>query len=276
MTCHNRKDKTLSCLKSLFEALIPNGIEKIDVFLVDDGSSDDTSKCVNKMFPSVNIIRGNGEMYWNGGMRLAWESAGKNEEYDFYFWLNDDVLLNRNALSNLFDCYRDGLRVNKKESIVTGAFFNSLKDNQFSYGGRTDSGVVLPNGKLQTCKYINGNAVLVPRGIYNKIGNLSGNYTHAMGDFDYGLRSIESGFSNYTTKSYIGVCPINGLPQWSNPEISIRERIENFYSPTGLNFKEYIVFRRRFWKVKWLMFAVSAYLRVLFPKLYLKMKGNSL
>ena len=38
LTCHNRKEKTLACLHSLFSI-----ISTIDVFLVDDGSTDGTS-----------------------------------------------------------------------------------------------------------------------------------------------------------------------------------------------------------------------------------------
>ena len=42
LTCHNRKDKTLTCLESFHKAKKPEGYT-FDIFLVDDGSTDETS-----------------------------------------------------------------------------------------------------------------------------------------------------------------------------------------------------------------------------------------
>ena len=46
LTCHNRKEKTLKCLNSITAQHIPKQVGKIDVFLVDDGSTDGTSEAV--------------------------------------------------------------------------------------------------------------------------------------------------------------------------------------------------------------------------------------
>jgi len=272
LTCHNRKAKTLTCLQNLFEASLPESIKKADIYLVDDGSTDGTSKAVLKEHPNVNVIQGNGNLFWNQGMRLAWSKAAKAGKYDFYLWLNDDVILDKLALIELFDCYKETLSSFNQMSIITGAFKNSKFGNEFSYGGRTESENIIPNGNLQKCKYINGNTVLVSKQIYNELGNLSSDYTHAMGDFDYGLRSLKAGFNNYTTKTYIGVCPINEQPKWSNPNIALKTRLKLFKSPTGLNYKEYIFFRKKFWGVKWIIFAVKAYIKVLFPSFYKKLR----
>lgn len=271
LTCHNRKNKTLKCLKKLFRIHIPNEIDKLDVFLVDDGSNDGTGNSVKKIFPTVNVIQGNGNLFWNKGMRLAWDSAVKSGEYDFYIWLNDDVILEDYALLELFECYYDAISQNNHVSIITGAFKNSIFEEDFSYGGRNEKGDVIPNGSMQQCKFINGNTVLVPKSIFNTLGNLSADYTHGMGDYDYGLRAIKSGFYNYTTKKYIGVCPVNPEPKWSDAQTPLKKRLELFNSPRGLNFKEYIIFRKKFWKNKWIIFAIKAYLKVLFPALYKKM-----
>lgn len=275
ITCHNRKPKTLACLEKLFELEKPKNFESPDIYLVDDGSTDGTSNAVKEQFSEVKIIEGNGSLFWNKGMRLAWEVAGKTKDYDFYLWVNDDVVLENYALIELFDSYNEAKIIHRKESIITGAFRNSKSGNHFSYGGRTDSGVVIPNGKLQSCRYINGNTVLIPKEIYTILGNLSPDYTHAMGDFDYGLRAIKAGFENYTTKRYIGLCSINDQPQWSDPKVPLKKRLKLFRSPHGLNFREYMIFIKKFWKRRWILFAIKAYLKVLFPSLY-KISKNSL
>jgi len=273
LTCHNRLEKTLICLKSLFAAALPQNYE-LKVFLVDDGSTDGTSKAVKDNFPKVNIIQGDGNLFWNQGMRLAWDTAVKQQDYDFYLWLNDDTLLDDFAINEIFKCYYESKELDGKVSIIVGACRASFSSNEFSYGGRIkEDKPVIPNGFLQQCRYINGNIVLVPKGIFEKIGNLSSDYTHAMGDFDYGLRSIEAGYKNYITRQYVAVCPKNDEMSWSNPDVALRKRFELFKSPKGLNINEYLKFRKKFYRDKWIVFAVKAYAKVLFPSLYNILKG---
>ncbi|RED48935.1 glycosyltransferase family 2 protein [Seonamhaeicola aphaedonensis] len=274
MACFNRKVKTLECLQNLKELDLPDTIYRLDVYLVDDGSTDGTYDAVKINFPKVNVIKGTGNLFWNGGMRLAWNKASQTEDYDFYLWLNDDVILRKFALKELMDCYLEGLKNEGVLGIVTGAFQNPKNNLAFSYGGRNETGAVKPNGKLQECKYINGNAVLVAKEIFKSLGNLSPDYTHAMGDFDYGLRAINAGFKNYTTRQYIGLCEVNCSPNWANPKVPLKKRLKLFKSPTGLSYPEYIVFRKKFWGTKWILFAIKAYARVLFPSMYKKIKKN--
>ena len=80
LTCHNRKDKTLLCLKALYDQEGLNSDYLIEVFLVDDASTDGTAAAIKDKFPLVNIIQGNGYLFWNQGMRLAWKTATKTKD----------------------------------------------------------------------------------------------------------------------------------------------------------------------------------------------------
>jgi GT2 family glycosyltransferase len=268
ITCYNRIDSTIRCLKCLFDQKDINFKFKLDVFLVDDGSSDDTSHFVKKKFPQVNIIIGNGNLYWNRGMRLAWETALLKKQYNYFLWLNNDTFLFKNSICKLLDDYNFAINISNTESIITGAC-RKEKVNEFSYGGRNEKGIIIPNKSLQKCYYINGNVVLVPWKIYTKINILSNNYTHAFGDIDYGLRAINSGFFCYTTREYIATCEPNYTIQiWCNSQFHLIERWKNFISPKGLNIKEYIYFRKKFWKFKWILYTITAFAKFLFPNIY--------
>ena len=74
MTCHNRVETTLACLRRLTPQLSPTD----GVFLVDDGSMDGTGVKVKAEFSDVNVINGDGTLYWARGMHLAWKSAIKS------------------------------------------------------------------------------------------------------------------------------------------------------------------------------------------------------
>ena len=79
ITCHNRKNKTIRCLNNIFNQKYKGNI-KFKVFLVDDNSSDGTNKAIKSLFPLVKIIKGNGNLFWAGGMRLAWKKALKDKK----------------------------------------------------------------------------------------------------------------------------------------------------------------------------------------------------
>ena len=270
LTCFNRREKTISCLDALFKSQLPAQFA-MSVFLVDDGSTDGTSEAVKSNFPQVHLIEGTGSLFWNQGMRLAWENASEKSEHDFFIWLNDDTILAEYAITDLYECYKEVLENYNRHAIITGACKIAGDKNEFSYGGRTDEGPVIPNGRLQQCKFINGNIVLIPKAVFKTIGNLSPDYTHGMGDFDYGLRAIQKGFECFTTKRHVAVCAKNPAIQgWHNPDISLKKRWQLLHSPNGLNLKEYNTFRRKFWKKTWIIFAIKAYAKSLFPRVYNK------
>ena len=69
MTCHNRKDKTLASLDSLFQQKMPADF-RLEVYLVDDASTDGTAEAVTQKYPEVKVVEGNGSLFLNGETSL--------------------------------------------------------------------------------------------------------------------------------------------------------------------------------------------------------------
>lgn len=227
LTCFNRKDVTLRCLKQLYSQQTK---EVMDVFLCDDGSSDGTFEAIKNNFPDVYVIKGTGQLFWNRGMLTSWKKACSTKDYDAYIWLNDDAYLNTDAIKEIIDCSN----ACDNKSIVCGVFCSEKKE--FSYGGRDKDGLALiPNGTMQDVYWLNGNCVLVPKYVMDKIGLLDNMFQHHLGDFDYGLRAKEAGISIVTTRKYLGVCIPN--PAKNNRSrkngLSIIKRFKRLYSPLG-------------------------------------------
>ena len=275
LTCHNRKQVTLDSLTRFFDAIKPDNYV-FDIFLVDDGSSDGTSSAIKLDFPDINMIIGSGNLYWNQGMRLAWKTAIQKYTPDFFLWLNDDTNLDIDAIIHLFECYNEYKNSHENNAIIVGSCRNENDIDEFSYGLRNNGNKIIPNGKIQKGNMLNGNLVLISDAVYAKLGILSNSYTHAMGDYDYGLRALENGIQLITTKKYIATCKSNiGLPKWRDPKIGIFNRLKSLNTPLGLNIKEYKIFRKRFWPKNYIMSIFKVYLRCLAPSFYNKMTDNA-
>ena len=270
ITCHNRKEKTLLCLKSLFDQNnLTNGF-KFDVFLVDDGSSDGTREAINATFPLVRIIQGDGNLYWNRGMHLAWEKASKFHHYDYFLWLNDDTFLFQNALQLFVDA---SVETNNK-SVICGSTFSEV-NQMISYGGRDLKGnLIVPNGKLQVVPHtFNGNAVLIPKLVYDKVGNLDRKYPHAIGDFDYALRVRRANLKSYILGDFVGVCEGNNvLPNWCLMDIPFKQRLFSLYSPLGNSHPMYFFLfdLNHFGLFVALKHFITIHLRLISPRLWKK------
>ena len=131
IACHNRKKKTLNILKSLKYQKIDKNLNLL-IYLVDDGSTDGTSELVKKFYPEVFLIKGNGKLFWGGALNLAWKTAvNSNNQIDYFLWLNDDMDLFDDAISN---CLKYELKNKTKNYICVGSTMDTNK-NYWSYGG---------------------------------------------------------------------------------------------------------------------------------------------
>lgn len=265
ITCYNRCEKTVACLDALYQCSLPDGF-KFEIFLVDDGSTDGTEQQVSEYFPEVNIIRGTGSLFWNRGMHLAWNTAIKTKVYDFYLWLNDDTLLFHNALSIMLE-YSEQL---DNTNILIGSTCSRI-DNQNTYGGFIfPFNRIKPNGNWQKCDFFNGNIVLVPKEVYNRVGNLDGYFRHFLGDVDYGLRAAKLRIYTFISPEYLGYCENHEHdPSWRNPTIPLVKRLMYLYTPLGNNPIEHFVFdTRHYGIIKALVHFFSIHLRTIAPSIW--------
>jgi GT2 family glycosyltransferase/glycosyltransferase involved in cell wall biosynthesis len=268
LTCHNRREYTLACLESLRATAIP-GIT-IDVHLVDDASNDGTAEAVAAAFTDVEIHRGTGDLFWGGGMRLAFTRAVPTRP-DYLLWLNDDVVLDPDALKRLLATYATLCAGRQPLSIVAG----SARDPQTgatTYGGvrrtsllrRMAFAQVAPTDTPQSCDTMNGNVVLVPRSVYSVVGNIDERFTHAMGDLDYGLRARSAGCHVFLAPGHVGTCSVNPLAgTFRDATLSRHERLSRVASPKGLPLAEWAAFCRRHGGPLWPALALSPYVRLM-------------
>ena len=265
LTCHNRKEKTLFCLNALYNCIVPENYV-LEVFLVDDGSTDGTAQAVKENFSQVTIIKGNGNLYWNQGMRLAWETAAKTKEYDFYLWLNDDTILIKNSVELLLN---KSELIGSKQILIGATISNNSIDVTYS-GYKNYNRKLCPNGDWQECDYFNGNIVLVPKKVFKSVGYLDPKFQHALGDFDYGRRAVKLGFINLLAPESLGHCETNEIkPVWRDLKIPLFKRLKYLYSPLGNDPREFfIIDNRENGLIKAIFHYFTIHLRAIFPMLW--------
>lgn len=254
ITCHNRRDKTLASLASLFNQVLSEGVTH-EVYLVDDGSTDGTADAVRQAYPDVKIIQGNGNLFWNGGMRVAFESAVKTD-HDYHLWLNDDTLLYPEALKTMVATSSSLTEQGYDRAIVTGSTCDP-QTGVLTYGGMVRTSplrplkfsLVEPEEVAKRCDTINGNCVLVPREVVQLVGNLDPGFSHYLGDFDYGLRSQQLGCTVWVAPGYIGTCSQNAPPRTTKNSSELGAQLKKMAQPKGLAVKEQILYPFEEWKV---------------------------
>lgn len=92
---HNRKKITLQCLRSL-SRLNANGLD-VHVVIVDDGSTDGTGTAIASEFPEVEIIQGDGNLWYTEGTNVGIRAALKHDP-QFILMINDDEVFDSDFL----------------------------------------------------------------------------------------------------------------------------------------------------------------------------------
>ncbi len=259
VACYNRREKTVTALQSLIDAKPGNW--DLRVYLSDDGSTDGTAEAVGAMPISVKVIQGPGNWYWARSMYQA--EIAIDEEHDAILWLNDDVELSVDALEAF-----DQLHNKNPLSILVGQFCDP-QTGEITYGGMRRLGhhpfryeTVLAQHSPQVVDTMHGNLVFIPRTISMVVGTIDGDYSHAYGDIDFGLRARYDGFEILATPGFAGTCP-------QNPAIrhaSIRERLKAMHSPKGTPTSSQIRFLKRHGDVSWPIYFVAPYVRALLTR----------
>jgi GT2 family glycosyltransferase len=274
MTSFNRRELTLRSLGSLNKQNNPSDIQ-LTVFLVDDGCTDGTAEAVRSKFPGVKILKGDGSLFWNGGMRKAFDAATQ-ECFDAYLFLNDDTILYEDALMGVVTCARSWIAVGAP-AIVVGSTRSPIT-GRHSYGGilRRHRGMefrlekVMPHPSSSTpCDTMNGNFALIPQQVAAVIGNVEKRFRHQFGDLDYGLRAKRAGFDVVVAPGYVGEChPNSPAGSWRDPRMPFSRRWASLISPKGVPFAEWFLFTRRHYGWRWPYYSVSPYLKTIASSLF--------
>ena len=107
--------------KKLLESISVQSYKNFEVIIVDDGSSDGTSDYINKYYPQVRILTGNGKLWWTGCLKIAIDYILKfAKKGSFILTINNDCQLPKNLLAILVAQSTDNNRAKHQQLLQMG------------------------------------------------------------------------------------------------------------------------------------------------------------
>lgn len=265
-TCHNRIEKTKSCITALENC---NASFDFDFIVADDCSTDGTLEFL-KSRDNVTVVECDGNAFYSGGMRAAIAAAKKHIEqddkvYDYVLLLNDDFTCYENGIGRMVDMSR-AAHDNGDNAIIVAS--TEGESGQCSYSGvlrlsklKAKFGRVLKgcddeifmkadgpyNFSALKADTFNANCVLIPTDIFMALPNMDPVYVHSLGDFDYGFMAGREGYMIYATPFFAGHCAddhdIKG--SWRDSSLPARVRLQKKEHPLGQPGRQWFHFLRK-------------------------------
>lgn len=259
-TCHNRREQTLEALTALHAQCLPDDVT-LEHVIVDDGSNDGTAEAIRERFPEVEIIAGNGSLFWAGGMRYGWDIAVKNKRLDFLFVYNDDVDFFDDALFRLFVTSNDFISKHGSVPHVIVGSCCSSDGKHTPYGGQVRVSRINQlaferinpsSDGFSIVDTLNMNCALIDRKALDYTDFLASYFKHGAADFEFGIRLVKKGGVIVLAPGFFGRCDRNSEPV--SPPLKeqtvrsyIASRLQEKKSPFIATFKYFLHHGGLFW-----------------------------
>lgn len=200
---HNRVNYTVACITSLKKQDCASNLK---IFLVDDGSTDNTRDIVSKKFPEIKIFDGDGSLFWGGAVNFGVKEVLKNSnKNDWVLLVNNDVEFSPDAISKLIKIseiyerrailgaisvsFSDQKTIIKSGTIVNNWFLNITSHVFLGLNIKN-----LDNKRHVEVDFLTGRCLLHPVEIFYKVEYDSKKFPHYGADDEFSMRVKKYGY----------------------------------------------------------------------------------
>lgn len=209
---YNRIEITKLGLTSLYDAIkyYTENCKKhysIGIIVIDDGSTDGSSLWIEKNYPEINILKGNGNLWWTGAINTGARYAIENLSTDYVILWNDDTSCEITyfiELENILSSHNNDIIVG---STILNSDNNQLWSKLLYFNPITGTSsykeVSFPFGK-KTLNWLTGMGTIIPSNIIKEIGYWNNEkFPQYFGDIDFTLRASKRNYKIISSEKLI-------------------------------------------------------------------------
>jgi N-acetylglucosaminyl-diphospho-decaprenol L-rhamnosyltransferase len=246
---HNRREITHRCI----ECLMAQNDSEFAIIIVDDGSTDGTSEMLAEYGDKLNVIRGDGNLWWTGavnaGLRIVLGSAADD---DAVLLLNDDLHFDEHYLSKIRQAARRNPKaligsvvVRQKDAdmvVMIGGAVMNWWTAQFREPNRDTLLKKYSSGYVFETSALSGQGVLIPVSVFRQIGLYRDDHYMQCGDYELPRRAAKAGYKLIIDYSCVAVTTDNKVNFAKRDVFHLRDISKVFF-----DIRSYAYWRYRFW-----------------------------
>ena len=185
-----------------------NGNLKIEIVVVDDGSTDGSSEWIKNNFPQIHRVYGDGNLWWSGSINKGIKFAKNQLDPDYILLWNDDTFCQDDYFVNL-EQYIENPRF-ENAILVSKVLWENSEELIFNYGctfnAVTGKKKLIGANEYDTGQYempikidwSGGMGTLIPSSVFDKVGYFDQDtFPQYYGDADFFLRAKDNSIPAY-------------------------------------------------------------------------------
>ena len=264
---HNRSKIT----NKFADCLLQQTFQNYNFILVDDGSIDDTVKSIKKKIKNLTLLKGDGNLWWAGGIQMGIDWLKKNikNKSEIVLITNDDIIFDKFYLENAINILK-----NTERSFLIASYKNNLETNSLYYYNNKNGRIFQENNLNFNANCFAINSSFCQFKYLEDVGDFNTKLLpHYLSDIEFSYRVIKKGYKVIANKKVQVEWDIKSTGIHKSEEISFIEYLRivftNKYSSNPIHWTcfYYLTMEKKYFFptiiIYWTKFIVKFFLKLI-------------